>query len=300
MPDEPTRARADRTEQGGRRDRSRPPAPEPLPHPVVDNHCHLDIADGSWQPVDEALAEAAAVGVPRIVQIGCDVDSAPWAVEVAERYDAIVAGVALHPNEAARLAAEGRLEEGLALVERLVSSSDRVRAVGETGLDYYRTGEDGHAAQHESFRRHVDLAKRLDRTLVIHDRDAHDDVLRILDEEGVPDRVVMHCFSGDADFARACLDRGAWLSFAGTVTFKNAEPLREALRVTPRDRVLVETDAPYLTPHPYRGRPNASYLLPVTLRAMAETLGADLTELCRAVDANTDAAFGGPWGSPSG
>lgn len=298
MPDEPTRARADRSEQGGRRDRSRPPAPEPLPHPVVDNHCHLDIADGSWQPVDEALAEAAAVGVPRIVQIGCDVDSAPWAVEVAERFDAIVAGVALHPNEAARLAAQGRLDEGLALVERLVRSSDRVRAVGETGLDYYRTGEEGHAAQHESFRRHVDLAKRLDRTLVIHDRDAHDDVLRILDEEGVPERVVMHCFSGDADFARGCLDRGAWLSFAGTVTFRNAEPLREALRVTPRDRVLVETDAPYLTPHPYRGRPNASYLVPVTLRAMAATLGADLEELCRAVDANTDAAFGGPWGSP--
>lgn len=296
MPDEPTRARADRTEQGGRRDRSRPPAPEPLPHPVVDSHCHLDIADGSWQPVDQALAEAAAVGVPRIVQIGCDVDSAPWAVEVAERFDAIVAGVALHPNEAARLAVEGRLEEGLALVERLAASSDRVRAVGETGLDYFRTGEEGHAAQHESFRRHVDLAKRLDRTLVIHDRDAHGDVLRILDEEGVPDRVVMHCFSGDADFARACLDRGAWLSFAGTVTFKNAEPLREALRVTPRDRVLVETDAPYLTPHPYRGRPNASYLVPVTLRVMAETLGADLTDLCRSVEANTDAAFGGRWG----
>ena len=300
MPDEPTRARADRTEQGGRRDRSRPPAPEPLPRPVVDSHCHLDIADGSWQPVDRALTEAAAVGVPRIVQIGCDVDSAPWAVEVAERFDAIVAGVALHPNEAARLAAEGRLEEGLALVERLASGSDRVRAVGETGLDYFRTGEEGHAAQHESFRRHVDLAKRLDRTLVIHDRDAHADVLRILDEEGVPDRVVMHCFSGDADFARACLDRGAWLSFAGTVTFKNAEPLRDALRATPRDRVLVETDAPYLTPHPYRGRPNASYLVPVTLRVMAQTLGADLAELCREVEENTDAAFGGRWGNTAG
>ncbi len=300
MPDEPTRERAEQTEQGGRRDRSRPPAPEPLPHPVVDNHCHLDIADGSWQPVDDALTDAAAVGVPRIVQIGCDVDSAPWAVEVAERFDAIVAGVALHPNEAARLAAEGRLEEGLALVERLATGSPRVRAVGETGLDYFRTGAEGHAAQHESFRRHIDLAKRLDKTLVIHDRDAHDDVLGILDAEGVPERVVMHCFSGDADFARACLERGAWLSFAGTVTFKNAEPLREALRVTPLDRVLVETDAPYLTPHPYRGRPNASYLVPVTLRAMAQTLGTDLEQLCRAVDANTDDAFGGPWGGASG
>ncbi|HEX6247155.1 MAG TPA: TatD family hydrolase [Nocardioidaceae bacterium] len=295
-PDAPTRGRSEKNEAGSRRDRSRPPAPEPLPRPVVDNHCHLDIADGSWLPVEEALAEAAAVGVRRIVQIGCDVGSAPWAVEVAERFDEIVAGVALHPNEAARLAAEGRLEEGLALVERLVAGSDRVRAVGETGLDYFRTGEEGHAAQHASFRRHIDLAKRLGRTLVIHDRDAHDDVLRILDEEGAPERVVMHCFSGDADFARACLDRGAWLSFAGTVTFKNAAPLREALRVTPRDRVLVETDAPYLTPMPYRGRPNASYLVPLTLRSMAETRGEDLGVLCAAVDANTDEAFGGPWG----
>jgi TatD DNase family protein len=290
-PDAPTRERA-----GDKRDRSRPPAPEPLPRPVVDNHCHLDIADGDWLPVEEALAEAAAVGVPRIVQIGCDLPGAQWAVEVAERYDTIVAGVALHPNEAPKLAAEGRLDEALEVIERLATGSERVRAVGETGLDYFRTDEAGRPAQHESFRRHVDLAKRLGKTLVIHDRDAHDDVLRVLDEEGVPDRVVMHCFSGDADFARACLERGAWLSFAGTVTFKTAEPLREALRVTPLDRVLVETDAPYLTPMPYRGRPNASYLVPVTMRSMAQTLDVDLEALCGAVDANTDAAFGGPWG----
>jgi TatD DNase family protein len=167
--------------------------------------------------------------------------------------------------------------------------------VGETGLDYFRTGEDGRGAQQQSFRRHIDLARRLDRTLVIHDRDAHADVLRILDEEGVPDRFVMHCFSGDAAFARECLDRGGWLSFAGTVTFKNAEPLREALRLVPRDRVLVETDAPYLTPMPYRGRPNASYLVPLTMRSMAATRGEDLATLCAAVDANTDAAFGGSW-----
>ena len=290
-PDAPTRERA-----GEKRDRSRPPAPEPLPRPVVDNHCHLDIADGAWLSVEEALSEAAAVGVPRIVQIGCDLPGAQWAVDVAERFDAIVAGVALHPNEAPLLAADGRLEEALDVIERLASSSDRVRAVGETGLDYFRTDEAGRPAQQESFRRHVDLARRLGKTLVVHDRDAHDDVLRVLDEEGVPERLVMHCFSGDADFARACLDRGAWLSFAGTVTFKNAEPLREALRVTPLDRVLVETDAPYLTPMPYRGRPNASYLVPVTLRAMAQTLGTDLETLCEAVDANTDEAFGGPWG----
>ncbi len=276
---------------------SRPPAPEPLPHPVVDNHCHLDITrDGETAlDVPEALAAAAAVGVTRIVQIGCDLPGARWAVETAGRHDAVVAGVALHPNEAPRLAAAGRLEQALDEIEALAASGDRVRAVGETGLDYFRTGDEGRAAQHASFRRHIELAKRLDRTLVIHDRDAHDDVLRILDEEGVPDRFVMHCFSGDAGFARACLDRGGWLSFAGTVTFKNAEPLREALRVTPRDRVLVETDAPYLTPAPYRGRTNASYLVPVTMRAMAQARGDDLGELCAAVDANTEAAFGGAW-----
>ncbi len=226
------------------------------------------------------------------MQIGCDLPGARWAVEAASDHAAIVAGVALHPNEAPRLASAGRLDEALDEIEALAASSDRVRAVGETGLDYYRTGADGRAAQHDSFRRHIDLAKRLDRTLVIHDRDAHDDVLRVLDDEGAPDRFVMHCFSGDADFARACLDRGGWLSFAGTVTFKNADPLREALRVTPRDRVLVETDAPYLTPMPYRGRPNASYLVPLTMRSMAATRGEDLAELCAAVDANTEAAFG--------
>jgi TatD DNase family protein len=264
---------------------------------VVDNHCHLDITRDGEEPVgvDEAVAAATAVGVPRIVQIGCDLPGARWAVEAAGTHDALVAGVAIHPNEAPRLAAAGRLEEALDEIERLASSSDRVRAVGETGLDYFRTGEDGVAAQHHSFRRHIEMAKRLGRTLVIHDRDAHDDVLRILDEEGAPERFVMHCFSGDAEFARACLDRGGWLSFAGTVTFRNAEPLREALRVTPRDRVLVETDAPYLTPMPYRGRANASYLVPLTMRTMAEVRGDDLAELCAAVDANTEAAFGGAW-----
>ncbi len=204
------------------------------------------------------------------MQIGCDLDGARWAVETAEAHPQVVAGVALHPNEAPRLAAEGRLEEALAEIERLARSSERVRAVGETGLDYFRTGPDGRAAQHESFRAHIELAKALDKTLVIHDRDAHADVVRLIDEAGAPDRWVMHCFSGDAGFARACLDRGAYLSFAGTVTFKNAEPLREALRVAPLDRILVETDAPYLTPMPHRGRTNASYLVPLTVRSMAE------------------------------
>jgi TatD DNase family protein len=272
---------------------NRPPAPERLPHPVVDNHCHLDISrDDEPFAVDDALRAAASVNVTRIVQIGCDLPGARWAAQLAGERPEIVAGVALHPNEAPRLAAQGRLEEALAEIEQLAAGSDRVRAVGETGLDHFRTGEDGRAAQEESFRRHIDLARRLDKTLVIHDRDAHDDVLRVLDDEGAPDRWVMHCFSGDAEFARACLDRGAHLSFAGTVTFKNAEPLRDALRTAPQDRILVETDAPFLTPAPHRGRPNASYLVPLTMRLMAQVRGEDLEELCAAVDANTSAAFG--------
>ena len=274
-----------------------PEVPEPLPHPVVDNHCHLDLSRGEEAalPVAEALRRAASVGVDRVVQIGCDLQGARWAVDTAVEHSQVVAGVALHPNEAPRLAAEGRLGEALAEIGRLARSSERVRAIGETGLDYFRTGPEGRRAQHESFRAHIELARTLDRTLVIHDRDAHEDVVRLVDEVGAPERWVMHCFSGDADFARECLDRGAYLSFAGTVTFKNAEPLREALRVAPLDRILVETDAPYLTPMPHRGRTNASCLMPLTVRSMALRRGTDLAELCRAIQVNTDATFGGSW-----
>jgi TatD DNase family protein len=296
MSDGPIRSRAATEEKSGaRRDQERPPAPEPLPHPVVDNHCHLDIADGDWLDPRTALDAAAAVGVTRIVQIGCDLSGARWAVDVAAEHDAIIAGVSLHPNEAPRLAATGDLEAALDEIEQLAQAHDKVRAVGETGMDTFRTGDEGRAAQEESFRRHIDMARRLDKTLVIHDREAHDDILRIIDSGGAPERWVMHCFSGDDRFARECLDRGAYLSFAGTVTFKNAAPLRNALAVTPLDRVLVETDAPYLTPLPYRGRPNASYLVPLTVRAMAAVRGDELVDLCRAIDANTERAFGGPW-----
>ncbi len=289
----PTRSRRD----ASGRDVTRPSLPEPLPAPVVDNHCHLDIDDGdTWLAPAQALALSSEVGVPRIVQIGCDLTGARWAVDTAQRHEAIIAGVALHPNEAPGLDAAGKLDEALAEIGRLAASSDRVRAVGETGLDFFRTGPEGWAAQRRSFAAHIALAHSLGKTLVIHDREAHDDVLALLDEHGAPARTVMHCFSGDADFARACLDRGVWLSFAGTVTFKNADPLREALAVTPLDKVLVETDAPFLAPSPYRGRPNASYLIPHTVRAMAEVRGDDLETLCRALDANTDAAFGGGWG----
>lgn len=279
-----------------------PDAPEALPVPVVDNHCHLDhrayskgVEGGLLIPVDEALDRAAAVGVTRVVQVGCDLEGSRWAVETARTYDSVVAAVALHPNEAPLLADAGELDEALAEIDRLAGEGDHVRAVGETGLDYFRTGEGGREAQHASFREHIAIAKRRGKTLVIHDREAHADVLALLDAEGVPDRTVMHCFSGDAEFARECLDRGAYLSFAGTVTFKNAENLREALRVTPIDRILVETDAPFLTPSPHRGQPNASFLIPLTVRFMAGIAGVSVDELCRAIDANTDRAFGGPW-----
>ena len=275
---------------------ARPPAPDPLPHPVVDNHCHLDMTLDGTDPLTtaEALAVAAAVGVPRIVQIGCELDSARWSVEVAAAHAGVVAGVALHPSEAPRLAARNAFDETWAEIERL-AESEHVRAVGETGLDHYRTGPEGRDAQEHSFRLHLDLAKRLGKTLVVHDRDAHADVLRVVDDEGAPERVVMHCFSGDAAFARACVERGFWLSFAGTVTFKNAPELRDAVTVTPRDRLLVETDAPFLTPTPFRGRPNASYLVPLTMRAIAAHRGEDLEELCAAVESNTFAAYGGSW-----
>lgn len=276
------------------------PAPEPLPVAVVDNHTHLDIRRDdlasplrSDEGVAAALAVAAEVGVDRVVQVGCDLKSARWTVEILDDHPAMLGAVALHPNEAPRLADEGRLAEALAEIETL-AAHPRVRAVGETGLDYYRTGEGGVAAQQESFRWHIDLAKRTGKALQIHDRDSHEDVLRILAEEGAPDKTVMHCFSGDVAMARECADRGYYLSIAGTVTFKNARGLRDALAVTPPERLLVETDAPYLTPSPYRGSANAPYLLPHTVRRMADVLSLDVATLCGHLSGNAEAVYG-PW-----
>ena len=273
-----------------------PDAPEPLPFPVVDNHCHLDhrVKGGQMIEPAEALARAAAVGVTRIVQVGTDVESSRWAVDAARQFPSIVAAVALHPNDAPLLAMDGLHEDAITEIANL-ASDESVRAIGETGLDYYRTGPDGRAAQEQSFREHIRLAKELDRTLVIHDRDAHADVLRVLDDEGMPERTVMHCFSGDGAFAQACVERGAYLSFAGTVTFKNAENVRDGLRAAPRDQILVETDAPFLTPEPFRGRPNASFLIPLTVRFMAGIVGVSVEELCRDIAENTERAFGGSW-----
>ena len=256
--------------------RGEPQPPDPLPIPVVDNHTHLDISrEGVAVTVDDlgpVLAAAAAVGVDRVVQIGCDLPGARFAVEAADRYAGVLAGVALHPNEVPALAASGGLAAAYAEIERL-ASGPRVRVVGETGLDYYRTGPEGVPAQQDSLRWHIDLAKRLDRTLQIHDRDSHDDVLRVLAEEGAPDRTVMHCFSGGPEMARECAQRGYHLSFSGTVTFKSSKTLRDALAVTPLELLLVETDAPYLTPHPWRGATNSPALVPLTVRAMASVLG---------------------------
>jgi len=291
----PRERRAEHTEQGQRRNLERPEQPQPLPAPVVDTHCHLDVADGrsSLSP-GEAIELAASVGVHRIVQVGCDLAGSRWAVAAAERWPSVVATVAIHPNDAARLATG--LPGALAGIEELAQLPG-VRGVGETGLDNYRTTDSvGRQRQRESFVAHIAIAKRFSKTLVIHDRDAHAEVLEVLDAEGAPKRIVMHCFSGDADFARQCLDRGAYLSFAGTLTFKNAADLRAALAVTPLDRVLTETDAPYLTPAPYRGRPNASYLMPHTVREVAAVLRRDLTEVCEALSRNAERAFGGPWG----
>ena len=265
-----------------------PPLPEPLRVPVADSHTHLDMQEPS---VEEAVAAAASVGVTTLVQVGCDLERSRWAAETAAGHPSVHAAVALHPNEAPRVGDRADLDAALAEIEKL-AALPQVLAVGETGLDYFRTGEEGIAAQQYSFRAHIAIAKRQQRALVIHDRDAHDDVLRILDEEGAPERTVFHCYSGDAEMAELCAAKGWFMSFAGNVTFKNAQPLRDALAVAPAELVLVETDAPFLTPMPYRGRPNAPYLVPVTLRAMAETKGMSEDALAEHVAANTARAFG--------
>jgi TatD DNase family protein len=271
-----------------------PPSPEPLPAPAVDSHTHIDIAVGGEEreptdaEVDEAVAAAVAVGVPRLVQVGVDVGSSRWSAELAGRHPNVLAAVAVHPNEAGAGAAT---DQALAEIDRL-AGLPRVRAVGETGLDRYRTGEDGWVAQEAAFRAHIAIAKERGVALVIHDRDAHDEVLRVLADEGAPEHTVLHCFSGDAGFARRCIDRGYVLSFAGTLTFANAGTLREAAALTPLDQLLVETDAPFLTPAPLRGRPNSSRLVPHTVRALAEVTGTDLEQLCAALTANAERVFG--------
>jgi TatD DNase family protein len=269
-----------------------PPVPQPLAVPVVDSHTHLDVTveETGTTTVEALLDQAVKAGVDRIVQVGVDVPSSRWSADLAARDDRVLATVAIHPNEAPRLSdLEGALQE----IEAM-AAEPRVRGIGETGLDTYRTGEDGRGAQETSFRAHIAIAKRYGKALIIHDRDAHAGVLRVLDAEGAPDTVILHCFSGDAEFAAECVRRGYLLSFAGTVTFANARDLRAAAAVTPAEQLLVETDAPYLTPVPHRGRPNASYLIPLTMRVLAESTGTDLDELCAAISATAERVLG-PW-----
>ncbi len=299
-----------------KRERGFPPPPEPLPAPVVDNHTHLEsiagvLPDGVADPGTAGhLARAAGVGVRAVVQIGCDLDSAPVSIAMAEEHPQVVAGVAVHPNEAVlhagvrEVAPDGLepdpaprhevdLDEAVARVAEL-ARHPRVRTVGETGLDHFRAGPAGRAVQRESFRAHIALAKELGLPLQIHDRDAHAEVLEVLAADGAPEVTVFHCFSGDAAMAAECVRRGYYLSFAGTITFRSAEELRRAVAETPLSHALVETDAPYLTPHPWRGQPNAPYVVAATVRALAETRGADLSTVCSAVDGNAERLYG-PW-----
>lgn len=280
-----------RQRERGARDVSYPVSPEPLAVPVYDNHCHLEIEDGEGMSLDEQLLRAGEVGVAGVVQAGGDIDSSRWSAWAAASHPRVLAAVAIHPNEAPAYAEQGMLDEAIAVIDEL-AAQPRVRAIGETGLDFFRTEGEGLPAQFESFEAHIALAKKHGIAMQIHDRDAHEAVLETLERVGAPERTVFHCFSGDADMARIAADRGYWLSFAGNVTFKNAQNLRDALAVTPRERILVETDAPFLTPTPFRGRPNAPYLVPVTVRFMAEKLGLDLDEFCAQVASNTLAVYG--------
>jgi TatD DNase family protein len=286
------RKRESRAEHGQTRDLSYPPLPSALVVPCYDNHAHLEIADGD-DPLDylQQLDMASSVGIRGVVQVGGDLETSRWSAEMASKEPRMLAAVAIHPNEAPAYEAAGTLDDAIAEIDEL-AARPRVRAVGETGLDYFRTDESGRGAQHRSFEAHIEIAKKHDLAMQIHDRDAHAAVLETLMRVGAPERTVFHCFSGDAAMAKLCADNGWYLSFAGTITFKNADNLREALEVIPRDRILVETDAPFLTPIPYRGRPNSPYLVPLTLRFMADHLDTDVSMLAAQVSSNTELVYG--------
>jgi TatD DNase family protein len=268
----------------------RVPAPEPLPAPALDAHCHLDLIE---EPTGEVLAAARAAGITRVITVGVDLPSSRWSAGRADPGQGIYAAVAVHPNETAAAASSpARRDEVLAEIAKL-AALPQVRAVGETGLDYYRE----HAApdvQHDWFRAHIDIAKQAGKALMIHDREAHDDVLAILEAEGPPERVVFHCFSGDAAMAKRCADAGYVMSFAGNLTFANAPALRDAAAAAPADLLLVETDAPFLTPVPYRGRPNTPAMVTYTVRCLAEVKQLAVADMCALVTA-TGARMFGPW-----
>jgi len=273
-------------------DRPRAPLPEPLPVPTVDAHAHMEIVtDAAFdsKEVADVIAEAKSVNVDRIVQVGYSAEQSRWCVGAAEKWNSsVLAAVALHPNEAPVVE---DLNADLKIIEEL-AQHPRVRAIGETGLDYFRTPPELRARQQESFKWHIDLAKRTNKALVIHDRDSHDDVLSILSEVGAPEKTVFHCFSGDVAMAKICIERGYILSFAGTLTFKNAPELRDAVKLVPLDQLLVETDSPFLAPAPHRGAGNTPAQIANIVRAMATERNQDLAELATALSENAERVFG--------
>ena len=273
-------------------DREFPPLPEPLPVAVADAHAHLEVVTNDAPDSDSVrriLDEAKSVGVDRIVQVGYSAEQSEWCAALADLYPGrVLASVALHPNEAPVV---DDLAADMAIIERL-AHLPRVRAIGETGLDYFRTPPELRGVQQESFKWHIELAKKTNKALVIHDRDSHEDVLSVLLEVGAPEKTVFHCFSGDVEMAKTCIERGYILSFAGTMTFKNAPALREAVKLVPYSQLLVETDSPFLAPSPHRGMQNTPAQIPTIVRAMAAERGEDLSELCDALSKNTERVFG--------
>ena len=276
------------------RDIERPlaPLPERLKVMCVDAHAHMEIvtnAEPNSPEVAKVLADAKSVGIDRVVQVGYSAEQSAWCVKCAESFPGqVLAAVALHPNEAPVVA---DLEHDLAIIEKL-AEHPRVRAIGETGLDFFRTAPELQERQTYSFRRHIQLAKRVNKALVIHDRDAHRAVLDVLVDEGAPELTIFHCYSGDAEMARECVDKGYILSFAGTVTFKNAPDLREAVKLVPIDQLLVETDSPFLAPMPNRGSLNTPAQIPTILRAIAHERGEDEDYLAQAISDNCERIFG--------
>jgi TatD DNase family protein len=273
-------------------DRQLAPMPEPLPVPTVDAHAHIEIVTNDAPDSDavrQVLDDAKSVNVDRIVQVGYSAEQSQWCVDMANAFPGrVLAAVALHPNEAPVVA---DMEADWAIIEKL-AQEPRVRAIGETGLDYFRTEPALRKRQQESFKWHIDLAKRTNKALVIHDRDSHDDVLSILLEVGAPEKTVFHCFSGDVEMAKICIDRGYILSFAGTMTFKNAPALRDALKLVPHDQLLVETDSPFLAPMPHRGALNTPAQIANIVRAMAAERNEDVAELATALSVNAERIFG--------
>ena len=278
---------------GNRKNLSYPELPEPLLVGTYDNHTHLEIADGD-QPMDyqDHMSLADQVGILGAVQVGVTLESSKWCAEVAAKDSRLLAAVAIHPNEAAKYESKQALDNDIEGINKL-ASEPRVRAIGETGLDFFRTEDSqGIEFQQYSFERHIDIAKQHNLALQIHDRDAHDKVVETLLRVGAPDKVVFHCYSGDLELAKICTDNGWYTSFAGNITIKRNQHLRDSLKAMPKTKILVETDAPFLTPEPLRGRPNAPYLVPITVRFMAQQLGMDANELSGQIAQNTIEVYG--------